>query len=246
MSIVVVATHNAKKAAELHRVLAAAGVDADVRGLDAFSAYPEPAETERTFEGNALLKARAAAAATGELAVADDSGIEVDLLNGMPGVRSARWSGPDATDQRNLDLLIAQLTDTTDADRTGRFVCAMALVTPEGAEHLVRGVMEGRLVLEPRGTNGFGYDPIFIAEGNEVTNAELTPEQKDAISHRGQAVRAMVPILSDLLGRSKSSTQDGAVQSSSSQPSPSSSQPSPSPSRRRPGSPDPGPEPKES
>lgn len=199
MSVVVVATHNAKKAAELHRVLTAAGVDADVRGLDAFAAYPEPAETERTFEGNALLKARAAVAATGHIAVADDSGLEVDLLNGMPGVRSARWSGPEATDRRNLDLLIAQLTDTADADRTARFVCAMALVTPDGGEYLVRGVMEGRLVLEPRGSNGFGYDPIFVADGNTVTNAELTPEQKDAISHRGQAVRAIVPVLSDLL-----------------------------------------------
>lgn len=199
MSVVVVATHNAKKAAELHRVLAAAGVDADVRGLDAFPAYPEPAETERTFEGNALLKARAAVAATGHIAVADDSGLEVDLLNGMPGVRSARWSGPEATDSRNLDLLIAQLTDTADADRTARFVCAMALVTPDGGEYLVRGVMEGRLVLEPRGSNGFGYDPIFVADGNTVTNAELTPEQKDAISHRGQAVRAIVPVLSHLL-----------------------------------------------
>ena len=199
MSVVVVATHNAKKAAELHRVLAAAGVDADVRGLDAFPAYPEPAETERTFEGNALLKARAAVAATGHIAVADDSGLEVDLLNGMPGVRSARWSGPEATDSRNLDLLIAQLTDTAEADRTARFVCAMALVTPDGGEHLVRGVMEGRLVLEPRGSNGFGYDPIFVADVKTVTNAELTPEQKDAISHRGQAVRAIVPVLSDLL-----------------------------------------------
>lgn len=199
MSIVVVATHNQKKAAELHRVLAAAGVDADVRGLDAFPAYPEPAETERTFEGNALLKARAAVAETGHLAVADDSGLEVDLLNGMPGVRSARWSGPEATDQRNLDLLIAQLADTADADRTARFVCAMALVAPDGTEHLVRGVMEGRLVLQPQGSNGFGYDPIFVAEGNTVTNAELTPEQKDAISHRGQAVRAMVPILQSVL-----------------------------------------------
>ncbi len=195
MNVVVVATHNAKKAAELHRVLAAAGVDADVRGLDAFPSYPEPAETERTFEGNALLKARAAVVATGTLAVADDSGLEVDLLNGMPGVRSARWSGPDATDQRNLDLLIAQLADTAPADRTARFVCAMALVSPTGEEHIVRGVMEGRLVLEPRGSNGFGYDPIFVAAGNEVTNAELTPEQKDAISHRGQAVRAVVPLL---------------------------------------------------
>ena len=199
MNVVVVATHNAKKAAELHRVLAAAGVDADVRGLDAFPAYPEPAETERSFEGNAVLKARAAVAHTGLLAVADDSGLEVDLLNGMPGVRSARWSGPDANDARNLELLIRQLTDTEEADRTARFVCAMALVTPDGAVHIVRGEMPGHLVLEPRGTNGFGYDPIFVADGNTVTNAELTPEEKDAISHRGQAVRAMLPVLQGLL-----------------------------------------------
>jgi non-canonical purine NTP pyrophosphatase, rdgB/HAM1 family len=199
MSVVVVATHNAKKAAELHRVLAAAGIDAEVKGLDEVPAYPEPAETERTFEGNALIKARAAVAATGQIAVADDSGIAVDLLNGMPGVRSARWSGPDATDQRNLDLLIAQLADTDPADRTAQFVCAMALVTPDGTEHLVRGVMPGRLVLTPKGSNGFGYDPIFVADGNTVTNAELTPEQKDAISHRGQAVRAIVPLLREVL-----------------------------------------------
>ncbi len=199
MSIVVVATHNAKKAAELHRVLAAAGIDAEVKGLDELPSYPEPAETERTFEGNALIKARAAVAATGQIAVADDSGIAVDLLNGMPGVRSARWSGPEATDKRNLDLLIAQLADTEEADRTAQFVCAMALVTPDGQEHLVRGVMPGRLVLTPRGSNGFGYDPIFIADGHLLTNAELTPEQKDAISHRGQAVRAIVPLLREVL-----------------------------------------------
>ncbi len=202
MNVVVVATHNPKKAAELKRVLAASGVDAEVRGLDDFPSYPEPAETESTFEGNALIKARAAVAATGQIAVADDSGLEVDLLHGMPGVRSARWSGPDATDQRNLDLLIAQLADTADADRTGRFVCAMALVTPDGTEELVRGVMDGRLILSPRGANGFGYDPIFIADGQQVTNAELSPEAKDAISHRGQAVRAIVPILAELLASS--------------------------------------------
>jgi len=199
MSVIVVATHNAKKAAELHRVLAAAGIDAEVKGLDELPAYPEPAETERTFEGNALIKARAAVAATGQIAVADDSGIAVDLLNGMPGVRSARWSGPNATDKANLDLLIAQLTDTEEADRTAQFVCAMGLVAPDGTEHLVRGVMPGRLVLTPRGSNGFGYDPIFVADGNTVTNAELTPEQKDAISHRGQAVRAIVPLLREVL-----------------------------------------------
>ncbi len=199
MSVVVVATHNAKKAAELRRVLEAEGVPARVIGLDEVPPYPEPEETERTFEGNALLKARAAARSSGYLAVADDSGLEVDLLNGMPGVRSARWAGKGAGDQANLDLLIAQLADTSPAERTARFVCAMALVGRDGVEHVVRGEMPGRLVLEPKGANGFGYDPIFIADGNSVTNAELTPDQKDAISHRGKAVRAVVPLLRALL-----------------------------------------------
>ena len=195
MTVVVVATHNAKKAVELRRVLEAGGVPAQVVGLDEVAPYPEPDETERTFEGNALIKARAAAQATGHLAVADDSGLEVDLLNGMPGVRSARWAGKGAGDQANLDLLIAQLADTQPGERKARFVCAMALVTPSGEEHVVRGEMPGRLVLEPKGHHGFGYDPIFIADGNTVTNAELEPADKDAISHRGKAVRAIVPLL---------------------------------------------------
>lgn len=199
MTVIVVATHNAKKATELHRVLAASGVDAEVKGLDDFPPYPEPAETEKTFEGNALIKAKAAVAATGCIAVADDSGLEVDLLNRMPGVRSARWSGPEATDASNLKLLLAQLHDTRDEDRTARFVCAMAMVAPDGTQHLVRGVMNGRLVLTPRGKNGFGYDPIFIADGYAKTNGELLPEVKDAISHRGQAVRKIVPLLKKYL-----------------------------------------------
>ena len=123
-------------------------------------------------------------------------GLAVDLLNGMPGVRSARWAGPGATDQANLDLLVRQLADTDDEQRTARFVCAMAMVAPDGREWVVRGEMLGRLVLEPRGSNGFGYDPIFIAnEHLPLTNAELTPDEKDAISHRGKAVRKLVPLL---------------------------------------------------
>jgi XTP/dITP diphosphohydrolase len=201
MTVIVVATHNAKKAAELHRVLAAAGLEVEVKGLDEFPAYPEPAETERTFEGNALIKARAAVAATGCIAVADDSGLEVDVLNRMPGVRSARWSGPDATDEANLKLVLAQLSDTGEEERTARFVCAMALVSPDGTQHLVRGVMNGHLIDVARGDFGFGYDPIFIADGYSKTNAELDPEVKDAISHRGQAVRKIVPLLKRHLGK---------------------------------------------
>ena len=195
MRTVVVATRNPKKSTELRRVLLAEQLPVEVVGLDELPDYPEPAETELTFEGNALLKAHAAAQQFGHLAVADDSGLAVDLLNGMPGVRSARWSGPDATDQANLDLLIRQLADTDAAQRTARFVCAMAMAAPDGREWVVRGEMEGHLVLQPRGSNGFGYDPIFIAEGNQVTNAELTAQEKDAISHRGKAVRKLVPLL---------------------------------------------------
>ncbi|MFT3968925.1 MAG: RdgB/HAM1 family non-canonical purine NTP pyrophosphatase [Micropruina sp.] len=194
---IVLATHNAKKLTELRRVVAEQRLALDVLGLDEVTAYPEPAETERTFEGNALLKARACVAATGLPALADDSGIAVDLLNGMPGVRSARWAGTGATDQANLDLLIAQLADTDPADRTARFVCAVAYVDAAGAEHVLRATMEGTLVSEPRGSNGFGYDPIFVAEGNTRTNAELSAAEKDAISHRGKAVRAMLQWLGD-------------------------------------------------
>lgn len=189
---VVLATHNAKKLAELRRLVAERGAGVEVVGLDDVRPYPEPAETERSFEGNALLKARACRDATGEAALADDSGIEVDLLNGMPGVRSARWAGAGASDQQNLDLLIAQLADTDPAERTARFVCAVAYVDPDGTEHVLRATMEGRLVSSPLGEHGFGYDPIFVAEGNTRTNAQLAPAEKDAISHRGKAVRAML------------------------------------------------------
>lgn len=199
---VVLATHNAKKGVELQRILDAAGLLAEVVGLDAVAPYPEPAETARDFAGNALIKARAAMAATGEIAIADDSGIEVDLLNNMPGVRSARWAGPGAGDEANLRLLIAQLSDTDYLDRSARFVCAMALVTPQGSEQVVRGEMSGKLVLQPKGDNGFGYDPIFVADEQPApggrTNAELAAAEKDAISHRAKAAKALLPFLEAL------------------------------------------------
>lgn len=197
---VVLATHNAKKLAELRRIVAASGVDVEVLGLDDVASYPEPAETEWTFEGNALLKARACAARTGQMALADDSGLAVDVLNGMPGVRSARWAGPGASDSENLDLLLRQLDDVPDAERGARFVCAMALVLPDGREFSLVREMPGRLAREGRGGNGFGYDPAFVAEGHERTNGELSPDEKDAISHRGQAVRAMVKLIAGLRG----------------------------------------------
>ncbi|HEY5788094.1 MAG TPA: RdgB/HAM1 family non-canonical purine NTP pyrophosphatase [Microlunatus sp.] len=194
---VVLATHNAKKLAELRRLVAAAGLEVAVLGLDDLPGYPEPAETETTFERNALLKAREAVARTGRIALADDSGIAVDRLNGMPGVRSARWAGPGATDAANNALLLRQLDDVPDPHRTARFVCAMALVSPDGGEIVRHGVVQGRLLTAPRGENGFGYDPLFVPTGHEQTTAELDPAAKDAISHRGRAVRA---ILFDLQG----------------------------------------------
>jgi XTP/dITP diphosphohydrolase len=192
---VVLATHNEAKLAELRRILATAAPDVQVLGLADAPPYSEPAETEHSFAGNALLKARACAAATGLPALADDSGLEVDVLNGMPGVRSARWAGPQAGDAENNTLLLRQLADVPAADRTARFVCAMAAVLPDGTEHVRLGIMSGRLAEAPVGENGFGYDPLFVADGQTVTNAELDPAAKDAISHRGQAVRAIVPLL---------------------------------------------------
>jgi XTP/dITP diphosphohydrolase len=192
---VVLATNNAKKLAELRRIMARAAPEIQVLGLGDVDSYPEPAETELTFEGNAVLKAGACAAVTGLAALADDSGLCVDVLNGMPGVRSARWAGPGATDEVNTDLLLRQLDDVPDDRRRAQFVCAMALVLPGGARHVRLGKMEGRLVRAAKGHNGFGYDPIFVAEGRLVTNGELSSADKDVISHRGKAVRAIVPVL---------------------------------------------------
>ena len=181
----------------------------EVLGLADVDPYPEPAETERTFEGNALLKARAAVAATGLPALADDSGLAVDVLNGMPGVRSARWAGPAASDAENNDLLLAQLVGVPGEERTARFVCAMALALPDGTEHVRLGVMSGQVGTAPVGDNGFGYDPLFVADGNTVTNGELDAAAKDAISHRGQAVRAIVPVVITELRRLESAAQEG-------------------------------------
>ena len=206
---VVLATNNAKKLAELRRIVGEAAPDVEVLGLADVATYPEPPETERTFEGNALLKARACVAATGLPALADDSGLAVDVLNGMPGVRSARWAGPDANDEANNELLLRQLADVADADRTARFVCAMALVLPDGVEQVRLGDMSGRIAAGPVGDNGFGYDPLFVADGHIVTNGELDPAAKDAISHRGKAVRAIVPVLIAELRRWESVTEEG-------------------------------------
>jgi XTP/dITP diphosphohydrolase len=201
---VVLATGNLKKLVELRRLVAATGTGLVVLGLRDLEPYPEPAETERTFVGNALLKARACVAATGLPALADDSGLAVDVLNGMPGVRSARWSGPDATDAGNNALLLAQLDDVVDEERTAHFEAAVALVLPDGRERTTTGRMDGRLLRAPVGENGFGYDPLFVPtgqpDGGQRSAGELDPAEKDLISHRGQAVRAMVPVLVGLVG----------------------------------------------
>lgn len=205
---VVLATSNPSKLAELGRLVTVAGIEVRILGLPDLPRYDEPAETEPTFEGNALIKARAAVAATGRAALADDSGLEVDRLHGMPGVRSARWSGPGASDADNNALLLRQLDDVPDSHRTARFVCAMALVTPDGTEIVRHGALTGRLLRAPRGENGFGYDPLFLPNGYEQTTAELDPAAKDMISHRGQAVRAILTDLQDWL--SAGNTTEGA------------------------------------
>jgi XTP/dITP diphosphohydrolase len=206
---VVLATRNAQKLGELRRIVAAEAPDVQVLGLVDVTAYPEPAETERTFEGNALLKARACVAATGLAALADDSGLAVDVLNQMPGVRSARWAGSGASDQENNALLLRQMADVPAAERTARFVCAMALVLPDGTEHVRVGEMRGWIGVSPAGDNGFGYDPLFVADGYAMTNGELEPSAKDAISHRGRAVRAILPVLLTELRRVELAAQEG-------------------------------------
>lgn len=197
----VLATHNRAKLAELRRILTTVSPDLEVLGLNDCPPYPEPAETATTFAGNALLKARACLAATGLPSLADDSGLSADLLNGMPGVRSARWAGPGASDEDNLALLLRQLADVDPEQRTARFVCAVAWVTPEGEEQVRIAEMPGRLIGQPRGQHGFGYDPVFVADGETQTNAELDPRRKDEISHRGRALRAIAPLIAASLGR---------------------------------------------
>lgn len=190
------ASRNANKLVELRRILAGSGVE--VVGLADVPAFPEAPEIGATFEDNALAKARAAAAVTGLPAVADDSGLAVDALNGMPGVLSARWAGRHGDDAANLQLVLDQLTDVPDERRGGAFVCAAALVVPGGTEEVVRGEWPGTLIREPRGHGGFGYDPIFVPDGERRTSAELDAAEKDAASHRGRALRALLPALGRL------------------------------------------------
>jgi XTP/dITP diphosphohydrolase len=196
----VLATANPGKLAELARILADDHADVALASRTEFPEAPEVAETGATFAENALLKARAVAEFTGLPAVADDSGLCVDALNGMPGVLSARWSGRHGDDEANLRLVLAQVADVPDERRGARFVCAAALVLPGGAEHVVEGAVIGRLIREPRGKNGFGYDPIFVPDGYHITTAEMAPADKDKISHRGRALRGLAPIIARSVG----------------------------------------------
>lgn len=186
----VLATRNPHKVAELHAILLPLLPGAQILGAEAFD-VPEPVEDEVTFAGNALIKARQLAEATGLLALADDSGICVDAMGGAPGVFSARWCGRHGDDAANLELLLAQMADVPERHRGASFVCAAAMAAPDGREEVAEGIMRGSLLFAPRGENGFGYDPIFRPEGLSVSSAELTPERKEAISHRGKAFRAL-------------------------------------------------------
>ncbi|MGW1743411.1 RdgB/HAM1 family non-canonical purine NTP pyrophosphatase [Nocardia sp. NPDC001965] len=198
---VLLASRNAKKLTELRRILAEAGVAGlEIVGLDDVPEYPEAPETGATFEENALAKARDGARATRLPCIADDSGIAVDALNGMPGVLSARWSGRHGDDAANNTLLLAQLSDTPDERRGASFVSACALVIPAGAEIVVRGDWPGTIAREPQGDGGFGYDPLFRPAGGERSAAQLTPAEKDAASHRGRALAQLLPALAALAG----------------------------------------------
>jgi XTP/dITP diphosphohydrolase len=187
----VLATTNPHKVTEVSRILAATGLDITLDpapGIDVV-------ENGATFADNALLKATEVAAVTGALAIADDSGICVDALNGMPGVLSARWAGRQRDDAANLRLLLDQVADVPDERRGARFVCAAAVASPDGHCEVVVAEVAGRLTREPRGTGGFGYDPIFVPEGFAQTTAELPPDRKDAVSHRGRAFRRLAEVL---------------------------------------------------
>ncbi|GAA1919510.1 RdgB/HAM1 family non-canonical purine NTP pyrophosphatase [Nocardioides marmoribigeumensis] len=201
------ATRNTGKLAEMQRILSRHVPGVEVLGLDDVPPYDEPAETEPTFEGNARIKALAGLAATGLPSLADDSGLAVDALNGMPGVLSARWAGVSGErvekDRANNDLLLSQLADVPDERRGAAFHCCVVLAVPsasgEPAVHAVDGVMRGRVIRSLRGTGGFGYDVLFCADGHDVTTAELPPEEKDAISHRGKALREIAPVVAAVL-----------------------------------------------
>lgn len=196
--VVALASRNPGKLREIRSILAAADVDVRVASADEYPGWEAPEETEPDYAGNALLKARSLASFARVPALADDSGIEVDALDGGPGPRSARFAGENATDDENLSKLIAAIHDVPAVERTARYRCVAVLVTPDGSEDIAEGTVEGILVTVPRGTGGFGYDPIFAPLSSAHTMAELPPDEKDEISHRGKAFRGIVPAIARL------------------------------------------------
>ena len=201
MARIALATHNAHKVGEIWAILAplVPGLTREDMASAGELGAPSPVEDGVSFAENALIKARALAAATGLPAIADDSGISVDVMGGAPGIFSALWSGRHGADGENLKILLAQMADIPEPNRGAAFVCAAALVNPDGTELVEIGTMRGRLAAAASGGNGFGYDPIFIPEGFVVTAAELTPEQKNAISHRAAAFTALAPHVAAVL-----------------------------------------------
>jgi len=190
---VVLASRNPHKIAEVRRILADARSDIEVVGLDELAVVvPEVPETGATFAENALIKAQSVVDATGLPAIADDSGLTVDALNGMPGVLSARWAGRHGDDVANLELVLAQISDVPEQRRGASFIAAVVLVRDGVAPLVIEGKVTGRLLFHSEGENGFGYDPIFVPAGHEVTTAEMSAQEKDKVSHRGQALRALV------------------------------------------------------
>jgi len=193
---IVLATHNAHKVDELRRILEPQLPGIEVLAYDG----PEPIEDGATFTDNALIKARAAAAHTGLPAIADDSGICVDVLGGSPGIFSARWAGPARDPEANLRLLLSQISDIADDDRGAHFTCVAALALPDGTERAVSAEWPGQLLHEPNGTNGFGYDPIFLPDGYAISAAELSAHVKNQVSHRAMAFEALIPVVREVLG----------------------------------------------
>ena len=199
MHDLVLATRNAKKVEELKALLAPIAIGVKVLSLLDFPDVPETPETGATFAENAELKAKAAARATGRIALADDSGLEVDALGGRPGVYSNRFAGPEASDRDKYTRVLELLKGVPDKDRTARFHAAVAVATPEGKAVVVEGTCEGRIAHEPKGEGGFGYDPIFYLPELGRTMAELSPDEKNRISHRGKALRAAKQLLAEIL-----------------------------------------------
>ncbi|HWR58376.1 MAG TPA: XTP/dITP diphosphatase [Thermodesulfovibrionales bacterium] len=191
----VVATRNKKKVEEIRRILE--GLPVTLRSIDDFPGCPEVEEDADTFEGNAIKKARAVASYTGKPAIADDSGLEVNALNGAPGVFSARYAGPDADDERNREKLLFEMVEIEEGSRGARFVCSVALAFPEGQVETFEGHVEGRIGTGQRGSCGFGYDPVFYPTDHERTFAEMSAEEKDALSHRGKALKKLREYFSD-------------------------------------------------